>query len=451
MIKQILISFISIGTLYCQISNTKEIKADYDFAQFRGSESQTILEIYYAVARESLEHVPDNDGYKASYKMTLNISREDENVTSLDWMGSDWVESPDNITTGQTINDVKTLLFKPGKYSLQLLLKDLNNSTENKYERDLVIRDYYEGNYHISDIQFSHQITKAESDNRFVKNGYQITPNPTLLYNTNQPILYYYLELYNLSEFDVDSGLVLSASVIDQNNETVKTLKPVNYSNRQESAVVLNNLYVGALFTGVYDLSINLIIPEVNDTIRQNKQFYVYRPSDKLSLAEGGKAEQKKKANPFAFMAEEELDKEFEYLKYTLGDDAKDRYEELNLTGKREFLNIFWTEKENAQPGFRQELFERIEFANARYSVGKKKGWKTQPGRVLIMYGIPDDIEKQRSIATMRNYEIWSYQGLQGGALFAFVNISGYGELRLVHSTVMDEIKDYEWQQRYLR
>ena len=68
-----------------------------------------------------------------------------------------------------------------------------------------------------------------------------------------------------------------------------------------------------------------------------------------------------------------------------------------------------------------------------------------------MRYGIPDDIEKQRSVATITNYEVWQYQSVQGGAMFVFVNTSGYGELRLVHSTVMDEIKDYEWQSRYLR
>ena len=450
MIKLSLIFFFSVGALLCQDPNSKQIKADYDFAQFRGNESQTILEIYYAIARESLEHVAESDGYVANFMITLKISQDDTEITSLEWNGSDQVGSLEDINAGQTINDVKTLLFKPGEFRFELIIKDLNNSTEYKYEKELLIRDFYGGNYHISDIEFSHQIINTENANRFVKNGYQITPNPTLLYNTNQPIMYYYLELYNLTGFDTDSGIVLSTSILDQNNRNVKTLNPVNYDGTNESVVVVNNVYVGALFTGVYSLNVNLIIPEENDTIRQSKQFYVYRPADKVKIAEGNRSIQKK-ANPYAFMSEEELDREFEYLKYTLEDDAKDRYEELNLNGKREFLNLFWTEKEEASPGFRKQLFERIDFANARYSIGGKEGWKTQPGRVLIMYGIPDDIEKERSVATLRNYEIWTYQGLEGGALFAFVNISGYGELRLVHSTVIDEINDYDWQRRYLR
>lgn len=450
MIKQLLISLIASGVLYSQTSTPIEIKADYDFAQFRGSENQTILEIYYAIARESLSHISSDDGFIGTYKITFYISHEGEEITSIDWLGSDRVNSLSDISSGQTINDVKALLFKPGKYNFQIVIADLNNGTEFKYLREMVIRDFSGSEYHFSDIQFSYNIEKAESVNRFVKNGYQSTPNPTLVYNTSAPIMFYYMELYNLDKFETKSEVSLVPFITNQNNEIVKTLPVTSINPENESVVIVNKVYVGALFTGVYSLNFNLINTEAEDTVRHNKQFYIYRPADKVTIAKTNKADQKR-ANPYAFMSEAELDREFEYLKYTIDDDAKDRYEELNLTGKREYLNIFWIEKEEAYPGYRKELFERIEFANARYTVGNKDGWRTQMGRVLIMYGIPDDIERERSVQTLRNYEIWSYQNIQGGSTFAFVNVSGYGEFRLVHSTVMDEIKDYEWMNRYLR
>lgn len=450
MIKQILISLISVGTLLCQSSIPLQIKADFDFAQFRGNESQTILEIYYAISRKSLTHVSSTNGFAGSYKITLSISQGDSILSSLDWQGKDLVNSLEEITTGQTITDVKTLLFKPGEYSFQLIITDLNNSTENKYHRDIVIQDFTDDKKNISDIQFSYLIQKAESANRFVKNGYQITPNPTVVYNTNQPVMYYYMEIYNLDRFENNSEYSLLTNILNQNGEVIKTLPAKKYNDIGESLLVVNNVYVGALFTGIYSLNIELINSAVGDTVRQNKQFYVFRPADQIALAKSVNDNQSK-ANPYAFMSEEELDREYDYLRYILDGDAQDRYEVLNLTGKREFLNIFWTERESDSPGFRRELFDRIEFANARYNIGAKEGWKTQTGRIVLMYGIPDDIEKQTSVASMRDYEVWSYENVEGGALFVFVNTTGYGELRLVHSTAIDEIQDYAWQARYLR
>jgi GWxTD domain-containing protein len=450
LIKQILILLLSAGTLFCQTSTPQQIEVDYDFAQFRGSESQTIVEIYYAISRSSLMHVPSDNGFMGGYKITLNISQAGSIVGTIDWQGGDKVNTLEEITTGQTISDVKTLLFKPAAYTFQLVILDLNNSSENTKLQNITIQEFTVGNQSISAIQFSHQIQKAESANRFVKNGYQITPNPTVVYNTNQPILFYYLEVYHLDSFDDDAEFSLLSSIIGQKGEVVKNLPAKKYNDVDESIVVIGNVYVGALFTGIYSLNIELVNSDTQDTLRQNKQFYVFRPADQITLARN-KSDVNNKANTYAFMSEEEIDIEFAYLKYLLSDDEQDRYEELNLAAKREYINIYWTEKEAAAPGFKRELYDRIEFANARYTIGGKDGWKTQPGRVLMMYGIPDDIEKQRSVSTITNYEVWQYQGVEGGAMFVFVNTSGYGELRMVHSTVMDEIKDYQWQQNYLR
>lgn len=450
MIKQLLIFLLCVGTLFCQTSTPQQIKADYDFAQFRGSESQTLLEIYYAISRETIAHISSADGFSGSYKITLNISQDGSLLSSLDWQGGDQVKSLEEITTGQIINDVKTLLFKPGEYTFQLVITDLNNSTESNYYKEIVVQDFSIDKKNISDIQFSHLIQKAESANRFVKNGFQITPNSTVVYSTNQPILYYYLELYNLGKLENNFEYSLSAYITNQTMELIKTLPTKQFIDANESQVVVNSVYVGALFTGIYSLNIELINPALGDTVRQNKQFYVYRPTDQIALAKSG-AVRESKINPYALMSEEELDREFEYLRYTLDSDAMDRYEELNLVGKQEYINIYWTEKESVSPNFKKEFYDRIDFANNRYSIGSKEGWKTQMGRVVIMYGIPDGIDKQKSVASLKDYEIWNYENVEGGSIFVFVNTSGYGELRLVHSTVMDEIKDYDWQTRYLR
>ncbi len=40
------------------------------------------------------------------------------------------------------------------------------------------------------------------------------------------------------------------------------------------------------------------------------------------------------------------------------------------------------------------------------------------------------------------------YRAVQGGVLFIFEDISGYGDFRLVHSTASGEIFDAKWNQK---
>ena len=66
-------------------------------------------------------------------------------------------------------------------------------------------------------------------------------------------------------------------------------------------------------------------------------------------------------------------------------------------------------------------------------------------GRVVIMYGTPDDIERHPSETETRPYEIWSYNNIQGGVIFVFVQRNTAGDYELVHSTHRNELHDENW------
>ncbi|MDD3803221.1 MAG: GWxTD domain-containing protein [bacterium] len=74
------------------------------------------------------------------------------------------------------------------------------------------------------------------------------------------------------------------------------------------------------------------------------------------------------------------------------------------------------------------EFFERYEYAN-KYFTGYKKGYKTDFGRIHIMYGKPDEIERHPFDTDSKPYEIWYYWSL--GYEFLFMDERGYGEYTL--------------------
>lgn len=93
---------------------------------------------------------------------------------------------------------------------------------------------------------------------------------------------------------------------------------------------------------------------------------------------------------------------------------------------------------------------ELLNFANSNFSMGKKQGWRTDRGRVLLVYGHPDEIDRVPSDVNTKSYQIWRYYTIEGGALFVFVDLMRIRDYRLVHSTHRNEIQEPDWQERYL-
>ena len=125
----------------------------------------------------------------------------------------------------------------------------------------------------------------------------------------------------------------------------------------------------------------------------------------------------------------------------------------MDLDGKRNFMKQFWlnrdTELATFQNEYRGEYLRRLKFVNEKYGSGKP-GWKSDRGRVLLLYGESDEIERFPSSSDNRSYEIWNFYKIQGGVAFIFVDIRGFGDYILVHSTARDELQDHDWQ-RWIR
>ncbi len=116
----------------------------------------------------------------------------------------------------------------------------------------------------------------------------------------------------------------------------------------------------------------------------------------------------------------------------------------LKLTTDRErdlFIEAFWKHRDPT-PGtpeneFKTEHYRRINYANHFFGrQGPRPGWKTDRGRVYIILGEPNDI--QRFDAKTQTYpaEVWFYQdkaalGLPPGFHLVFFQDGGIGESKL--------------------
>jgi len=84
------------------------------------------------------------------------------------------------------------------------------------------------------------------------------------------------------------------------------------------------------------------------------------------------------------------------------------------------FIQQFW-ERRNPAPGSRENAFlvehyRRIAFANSHFAGSSTPGWKTDRGRIYIVYGPPDEIESHLFGAPATNVptEQWLYHTIKG-------------------------------------
>jgi GWxTD domain-containing protein len=206
--------------------------------------------------------------------------------------------------------------------------------------------------------------------------------------------------------------------------------------------------------TDSYTFVIALIDSIGNTGVSTSKKFFVYNPdvvvSDTFEVSTTAVL-----SSTFGSMSEEELEDLYEKSKYLATKSEIDKYERLtNIDGKREFMFEFWKAKDEYygstqnQNDFYRTYLQRIDLCNQRYSTMGKQGWKTDRGRVYLLYGEPTEIERFPNQLETRPYETWQYTDIEGGVYFVFADLTGFSDYTLIHSTKRGELRDDNWQRR---
>jgi GWxTD domain-containing protein len=204
--------------------------------------------------------------------------------------------------------------------------------------------------------------------------------------------------------------------------------------------------------TDTYILSLALIDSVSNYVVTSAKRFFVFNPSVKDTI-QFIKSSGELLSSQFGILSDEECDQMFEKSKYVATVQENEQYENLDsLNSKREFLFKFWNRRDNIpstpENEFYNEYMERVNLCNERYGVINRIGMKTDRGRVYILYGEPDEIERFPNEINRKPYEIWQYNRLEGGVYFIFGDVSGFSNYELLHSTKRGEMQDDTWERR---
>lgn len=417
-------------------------KLSLDLARFRGGEDTLAsVELYYSFSRTGITYVTDSAGYSAGADLALYVRQGDSLFQADRWLVPYRIQDTLNQAPGMALVGVYKLHLPAGMYSFKIFGRDRNDARRmDSVSFRLPVRPIGPGAPVMSDIQFASMIRQGTKGGLFYKNTLDVIPNVGGLYSEEQSC-FFYAEAYNLLGSDDTSKYSVQASVLDAvGRELSSRERPPR--RRSESCVIVDQFPVANLRTGTYTLTLALLDTAKKVLASSGRKFFVLNRSlgvDSSMLTAGSGLP----LPEYMSMDEGELDREFKWSVWEATSAEKDQYEKLQgIDAKRRFLTDFWKKR---GPGVREEYLARAAYANSNFAAMRREGYRSDRGRVYIMYGIPDDLERHPNETDMRPYEIWSFHGIQGGVVFVFVQRSTGGDYELVHSTHRNELNNPNW------
>ncbi len=417
-----------------------------DYASFSNTDTSAYVEFYLSFYQGNLQYRQTPDSLYAQFRTELTVTQKGDSVFQTRHLYKSLARDTSELTLFSQFNDIFKTVLKPGTYQAKLKLEDILAKRTGEYELTIYVPHVGE-NLCFSSIQLCSNIKKAQNPRGlFVKNGMNVMPNAQSKFDALHPMLYYYVEIYNLKNL---GSYQIQYNIINLDGDTVKTgpLRKRKVINNNQ--VEIDGFNTMALPAGIYNLTVNVKGDDGQSSTQIKKKFSVTKFRKATTVGHDESLPEMDQV--FISMTEEELRDEYQKARYYATAEDDDLYEQLEEADElRIFMTKLWRQidkRRNAPPGqSRVQFLQRVEEADARFTRGSRPGWKTDFGRVLILYGKPDEIDRYDSNSSGKPYQIWKYNQIQGGVIFVFVDRNGFGRYELVHSTHRKELQNPYWQ-----
>lgn len=148
------------------------------------------------------------------------------------------------------------------------------------------------------------------------------------------------------------------------------------------------------------------------------------RPADEKTRKKNAKALKQELSKPYKKWLDEDV-------AYIITDEERAAFKQLSNDEERDnFIEAFWQRRDptpdTEENEFKEEHYQRIAYANEHFAAGVP-GWKTDRGRIYIVFGKPDEIESHPSGGTYERpmeegggetstfpFEDWRYRYIEG-------------------------------------
>ena len=337
--------------------------------------------------------IKDNNVFKANVLTTIQIyDMDNDSIIMQDSWKDEIIEKyyEDTRSSSQSLSFDKSINLLSGKYHIRVNVQDLDNSNIFKSDKKIDLSSV-DGFGDLSIYIYDDNINEISLINE-VNNQFEISSNKIRLsfqyFNIDKKIDELLLEIDNSNE--EYSEKYFDLSMTDNGFYYIEFTIPDNYYNYFDLTLSVSD----------YSITKSLYLENVDN------DFWTNDTSEIIAV-----------------------------MRYILPVSDIKNLKKKKLSDQFEFITDYWLNRDPDLSTPENELLieftDRVKFVNAKFS-NLNKGWRSDRGRVYIIYGPPEMVERY-SNQSDGVYEIWEYPS---GTRFTFLDRNGFGNFMLIRKTI---------------
>ena len=444
----ILVKCVFLVACFASFGQTAKLRAYLDCKHYFAPGTGSYVEIITQYSAPTVQYIGSGNGLQAEIAVSFKVLHNQQVVAQDAYR----LKSPlmkDSIV--EDFYDVKRFALSPGKYDLEIEMRDLNTDLPAvNAVQPLEIKNQAQ-TVAFSDIQAIEYATKGGEDSPFYKSGYTIIPRITSYYSQEINTLPVYFEIYNtVSLAESECGL---RQVIYDEDRGVELSELTVFSRHKTSDVIpiIRKIDLANLPTGSYRLNFTVLSRDLKELSQQNYFFersndiqadinpetIILDPSFQASITDDSVSYYLESLIPISKPAE--IKKIITSLKTN------------DLEKQRKHIQAFWAISKPVNPYESWMNYKtQVQLVKQLYANNFQEGFETDRGRVYLQYGSPTNIIVRETSPSEYPYEIWQYNkiGKFSNKRFIFYNPDLVNNAyRLLHSDMLGELKNPGWQQ----
>lgn len=376
--------------------------ASFPTATFQNAETH----VYVWVRNTHLQYIASDTVYSARYQINIGIANQRGSSVLTEDRTLRATERNYALTIDPKIQRVQHFVFQlaPGEYSFQIRLLDMNSNRFRVQERKKTVRTFDRDKLEISDVLFV-----SESDTGSI-NPQNVLPSFRI---PVQERIFVYAEVIipeNINSLRLESTLGQKEGK-----------EGFNFSQEVTSTKEISKVFLQinneSMVRGENQLFLRVVSEGQTRTIRKDLRFVA--------------GEQALEGLP--------VDNLIGPLIYVTDSDDWKKLSSASEADRDSVFKAFWDKRDPTPDSPDNEMFnefyKRVDVTNRNFGYSRKDGWRTDRGRVFIVFGPPDRIERSTPATySQREYEIWYYEELR--EKFVFYDEYGFGDFRLVSGNI---------------
>ncbi len=440
----------------------KDISLEIAYSQFLNAQSEAYLEVYFSLNGNSVDYVQNESGeFIGGIEVTVKVQK-DSVLAGADRFRLLSPAITDTSFVSQAFIHQSRLALPQGDYELVLEIKDINEEEETYRFAQMISINFDLESISSSDIILLEGYEKSENAGVFSKSGYELIPlvtGGTPYYPEELEEISFYTEFYNTEvQLGEEEPFVLKYYLHDPIKKKDFN-EYASFARRTSGKVIplLASFNIASLPSGNYELVIELLDRNGENVYSMRKFFYRKNNIEPVNLASlNDSVRMETFVNQLGG-----LDSIFLFIQYLLPISSdndqelqKQLLEERKLEDMKRYFYGFWVRMNPDAPRKAWlEYHRQVKIANRYYKTRIRPGYKSDRGRVFLVYGKPSRTDSRRFEPSLPPYEIWQYDDIrtpyavaQNNRIFIFAEFQpSTNDYELFHSTAIGELSSNRW------